>query len=205
MKTNILTLTTLALFPAVALTLTSCSSTPSTPPVESTSTASYQHGVPGGVFVQTHKLTAKVTDIDAAKRKVTLLTSDGKETVVKCGPEVINFDQIFVGDKLKVVVTEELVAYLGDAAAPANEGAGALVALAPKGAKPGGILAETVQVKAKITAIDLKKHKATLQFADGSTRTVAVRPDVDLTQRKLGEEVVIRTTGMLALSVEKPR
>ena len=66
------------------------------------------------------------------------------------------------------------------------------------------ICALTVQVTAKVTAIDLDHHKATLQFQDGTTRTVAVRQDVDLSQRQVGEEVVIRTTEVLAVSVEKP-
>jgi hypothetical protein len=61
-----------------------------------------------------------------------------------------------------------------------------------------------VQVTAKVTAIDLKHHKATLQLPDGTSKTFAVRPDVDLTQRKVGEEVVIRFTEALAISVEKP-
>ena len=78
------------------------------------------------------------------------------------------------------------------------------MALAPKGAKPGGIMAETTQVTAKVTAIDAEHHKATLQFEDGTTRTVAVRPDVDLSKRKVGEKVVIRTTEALAIPVEKP-
>ncbi len=188
----------------VVLAVASCSSTASRPTVETTSAASFQHGVPGGVVVATHKLTATVSAIDADSRKVTLVTPDGKKTAVKCGPEVINFEQIRVGDLLKVMVTEELVAYLADAGAPPNDGAAALVALAPKGARPGGVIADTVQMTAKVAAIDLKKHKATLQFPDGSTRIVAVRQDVDLAQRKIGEAVVIRTTEMLALTVEKP-
>ncbi len=89
-------------------------------------------------------------------------------------------------------------------ATPPSDSAITVVALAPKGAKPGGIVADTMQITAKVTAIDLMCHKATLQFPDGSTRTVAVRNDVDLTQRKVGEHVVIRTTGTLAISVEKP-
>jgi phage baseplate assembly protein gpV len=149
-------------------------------------------------------MTATVTDIDAAKRKVTLVTSDGEKTTVKCGPEVINFDQIRVGDQLKATVTEELAVAMAAEGAPPSDGGAAVVALAPKGAKPGGIVANTVQVTAKVTAIDLKHHKATLQFPDGTSKTVAVRPDVDLTQRKVGEEVVIRTTEAVALSVQKP-
>jgi len=84
------------------------------------------------------------------------------------------------------------------------DGDAALVALAPNGAKPGGFMANTTQVVAKVTAIDHKHRKATLRFPDGTTRTVAVRKDVDLTQRQVGEEVVIRATEALAISVEKP-
>lgn len=163
-----------------------------------------EKGVPGGVMVDTYEMTAAVTAVDTDKRKVTLVTPDGKKTVVKCGPEVVNFKQIQVGDQLKLTVTEELAVYMADAAAPADNGEAALVALAPKGAKPGGMLAETVQVTAKVTAIDLAHRKATLRFPDGSSKSVPVRKDVDLTKRHVGEEVVIRTTEALALSVDKP-
>jgi len=202
MKARTLNLVTLALFPAALLALTSCSSNP--PPPETSSATAYRPGVPGGVVVETHTLTAKVTDIEAAKREVTLVNSEGEKTTVKCGPDVINFDQIRVGDHLKVTVTDQLVAYLADAGAGLKDGGAGVVLLAPEGAKPGGVVANTVQVTAKVTAIDLRHHKATLQFPDGTTRTVAVRPDVDLTRRHVGEEVVLRITEMLAINVETP-
>jgi hypothetical protein len=66
------------------------------------------------------------------------------------------------------------------------------------------VVAQTVQVTAKVAEIDLKNHRATLEFPDGSKKTFAVRPDVDLTQRAIGEEVVIRATESVAISVEKP-
>jgi hypothetical protein len=84
--------------------------------------------------------------------------------------------------------------------APPSDGGADMVALAPKGAKPGGMMASTVQV----TAIDLKHHKASIQLPNGSSKSFDVRPDVDLTQRKVGEEVVLRFTEALAISVEKP-
>jgi hypothetical protein len=204
MNTNKLKWFLIALTPAAAIALASCSSTPSKPAGESTSTATYKQGVPGGIVVETHKITANVTAIDTAKRKVTLVTPDGKKTTVKCGPEVINFDQIHVGDQLKVMLTEELAISMATEGAPPSDGGATVVALAPQGAKPGGIMVDTVQVTAKVTAIDLEHHKATLQFPDGTTRTVAVRKDVDLTKRKVGEEVVLRSTEAFALSVEKP-
>jgi len=194
-------LTTLALLPAALLTFSSCSSTPK---IEPTTTAVYQQGVPGGVFVETYKNTATVTAIDAASRKVTMVTQDGRKETFKAAPEVVNFDQIRIGDQVKATVTEQLAVYMAKDNPPASEGEAALVALAPKGAKPGGLVASTVQVIAKVKAIDLKHHKATLSLPDGTTKTVAVRSDVDLTQRQVGEEVVIRCTEAMAIKVERP-
>ena len=193
----VLTPLTVALF-----ALTSCSSTP--PIGETASSTTYQEGVPGKVVVDTYQLNATVTGIDAANRKVTLVTRDGKQTIVKCGPEIINFDQIRVGDQVRVMATAELAVSMADASAPPSESGAGLVALAPKGAKPGGLMAETQQYTATVTAIGLKRHEATLQYPDGTTHKFVVRPDVDLSQRKVGEKVVIRVSISMALSVEKP-
>jgi len=169
---------------------------------EMTGAAAIAQGVPGGTAVQTYELTATVTAIDKANRRVTLLSPDGIKQTVKAGPEVVNFDQIHVGDQLKVRATQELVVYVVGAGETPDSGAAQLVALAPKGAKPGGIMATTTQLTAKVAAIDLEHHQATLQFADGTTRTVAVRDDVDLSKRKVGDQVVIRTTGSLLIQVQ---
>jgi len=163
-----------------------------------------KEGVPGGSVVQTYELKATVAALDKEKRKVTLVDAAGVKTTVKAGPEVVNFDQIRVGDELKITAAQELVVSVaGEGEAPSDGGA-QVVALAPKGAKPGGLMVETARVTAKVTAIDAEQHKATLQFEDGTTRTVAVRPDVDLSKRKVGEKVVIRTTEALAIRVVKP-
>lgn len=164
--------------------------------------AAFVEGTAGGVFVQTLEISAKVAAIDKASRKVTLVSDDGIKQVVRVGPEAINFDQIRVGDQLKVKLTEELVVEMGGK--DDVSGGAALVALAPKGAKPGGIIAEAVQVTGTVTAIDSAKRTATLKFEDGSTKTFPVRNDVDLAGRKVGDKVVFRVTESLAISVKKP-
>jgi hypothetical protein len=203
MKKQILKWAGVALLPAVMLALTSCSST-STDQGQGATVVATQPGVPGGVMVNTYEITATVTAIDAASRKLTLATPDGKKTEFKAGPDVVNFPQIQVGDQVKATVAEQVAVYLATDAPPPTDGAAAMVALAPVGAKPGALMASTVQVTATVTDINLKDHKATLQFPDGSTKTFKVRPDVDLTKRKVGEQVVIRYTEALAISVEKP-
>jgi Cu/Ag efflux protein CusF len=171
---------------------------------EAAGAAVVQEGVAGGTVVQTYELKATVTSLDKATRKVTLMDAAGIKTTVKAGPEVVNFDQIRVGDELHITAAQELVVSVAGEGETPSDGGAQMVALAPKGAKPGAIMAETTQVTAKVTAIDAAQHKATLQFEDGSTRTVAVRPDVDLSKRKIGDKVVIRTTGALAIRVVNP-
>jgi hypothetical protein len=163
--------------------------------------AAFVEGTAGGVFVQTQEVTAKVAAIDQAKRKVTLVSEDGIKQVVKVGPEAINFDQIRVGDQLTVTATEELAVEMSTPGDTTE--AAALVTLAPKGAKPGGVIAEAVQVTGTITAIDAGKRTATLKFEDGTTKTFPVRRDVDLSQRKAGDKVTFRVTEVMAIQVKK--
>ena len=189
---------------ALVVTLTACSSTTYGPIDDKNHDATYEKGVPGGTVVETYTLNATVTDIDASSRKVTLLASNGEKDTVKCGPDVLNFDQIHVGDVVKAIVTSELTVAMADASDPRISTADSTVALTPKGAKPGGLIAETQQYTATISALDLKKRQATLRFPDGSTRTFNVRQDVDLAQRKVGEQVNFRVAVAMALSITKP-
>ena len=201
MKRNTLNWAGLTLLSAAVLAFTSCSTEPKG---EGAGFAAVQPGVPGGVIVQTYKVTATVTAVDAASRKVTLTMADGAKTTVKAGPEVVNFDQIQVGDQVKAMVAEQLVMFMRKNGEPANDGEAAAVALAPVGAKPGILMANTVEVTGKVEAIDLAHRKATLRFPDGTTTTFKVRKDVDMTKGRIGDEVVFRTTEALAISVEKP-
>jgi hypothetical protein len=194
----------LTLVGAGTLALTSCSSTTYGPIDEKTQGATYEKGVPGGTVVETYDLTATVTDVDTAGRTVTLRANNGDKKTVKCGPDVVNFDQIRVGDVVKAKVTAELTVAMADAADAPTDSETAVVVLAPKGAKPGTLMAATQQYTATITAIDLKRRQATLHFPDGSNRTFAVRKDVDLTQRRVGEEVRFRVAMAMAIAMEKP-
>jgi hypothetical protein len=184
--------------------LIACTTTSPPPPGTANSTAAVAEGVPGGVFVNTVEVSVKITAVDTAKRKLTLLLPNGEKTTVKVGPEVINFDQIQRGDLVTATLTEETVIYLDEEGVATTDGAAVMVALAPKGAKPGGLVAGTVQVTATVAAIDPAKRTATLRFEDGHTETFPVRADIDLSQRKVGEKVVFLVTEMIAISVEKP-
>lgn len=159
-------------------------------------------GVPGGVTTQVEQVSAVVSAIDPAKRSFTLEDAQGHRRSFTAGPEMINFPQLKVGDKVNATVAVEQVVYLREPGAASEDGAAGLVATAPEGSKPGMLVADTVEVTAVVKAIDSKRHTATLEFADGTRKTVQVRPDVQLKDEYLNSQVVIRLSSALAIRVE---
>jgi len=159
-------------------------------------------GVPGGVTITTTEAKGTVAAIDLATRKVTIKGEDGTERSLTVGPDAVNLPQVNVGDVVRLRVSEELAVSVM-ASSTEQDGAAAGVILAPEGAKPAGILVQATRVTATVTAIDTAKHTATITFADGTTRTVLVRPDIDLTKHKLGEKVQFTLTESVAVSVDK--
>ena len=189
-----------ALLAATMLAMTSLAQDPG---VES-SVIVTEEGVPGGIRVDTYELTATVDAVNAASRELTLVAADGSTTVLVAGPDVVNFDQIQVGDEVKAMTAEQLVVFMRKSGEPSNDGEEGVVALAAVGEKPGAFVANTVEATATVEALDLSHRKATLRFPSGVTRSYAVREDVDMTQAKLGDEIVIQSTQVVAISVEKP-
>jgi len=197
MNTRIFHAKVLFLLAAFLLGLTACAAVSGTEETEVIETPD------GVILVDTFTTTATVTGIDAAKRKVTLVSPDGKKTTYKAGPEVVNFGQIRIGDQVKATLTEQAAVFIGHGAPP-SAAAVRGVALAPVGAKPGGAVVDTMQLTAKVTAVDLKHRKVTFELPGGTTKKVKVGKKVDLSSVIPGDDVTIVVTEGLAIKVEKP-
>ena len=64
------------------------------------------------------------------------------------------------------------------------------------------LVAEETKVVARVKSINTEARTASLEFPDSTFRTVAVRPDVDLSKYKVGDNVVIRATTSLTVLTE---
>ena len=188
------------------LVLTSCSSTsPAAKPFGETTRATiYEEGVPGGVIIETTRINATVVAIDTTNRAVTLAVPDGRQKVIGCGPEVVNFNQIRVGDRVNAVIKSQLALALAEADIPRLDASTTAAVLFPKGDKPGGVMAKTQEYTATITDINRNRREVTLRLPDDTKRTFTVRPDIDLSQRKTGQQVAVRVTVAVDISVEAP-
>ncbi len=159
-------------------------------------------GIPGGIDTRVTQLKATVKAIDYKTRQVTLEDEQGRQKTLTVGPEAVNFNQVEKGDTVNIAYVEELVVFLKEKGAPSHSGVAALAGRAPEGSKPQAVIAETVELTAVVTDVDLDNHTATLKFPSGVTRVVPVRADVALSKDQVGREMVFQSTEAMVLSVE---
>jgi hypothetical protein len=167
--------------------------------------AAQHDGGAGLVAGDAVQLEATVKAVDKETRSVTLEAETGRTVTLKAGPEVKNFDQIQVGDKVQVDYVEALAIHVEKAGGSPMAEVGAAIEKALPGQKPAVAVAGTVEIKAKVTAIDKGKRTVTLKGPEGNERTVKVDPKVKrFDELAVGDDVVVRYTEAIAIAVKKP-
>lgn len=184
---------------AAALAFVSCSKEL---PTETQTVIKLEKSVPGSEITSVTTFQATVTAVDPKKREVTVVTKESKALRFEAGPEVVNFDQIEVGDQLTMSLTEELQIRLAKPGEKIEDETTGLIELPPVGKKPGMRTTEITQSSAVISVIDSAKRKVTLTFTDGSKETFSVRDDIDLKERAVGETVFFKTTSIYEITLK---
>jgi hypothetical protein len=145
--------------------------------------------------------TATIEAIDSTTRQVTLKNEKGEEDTFVVGSDVKRFDELKVGDKVKLTYVESLVFQLrkpGDASNPAADNAAFTRA---KGALPGGTVARQQKTTVTVKAIDLAVPSITVTTADGRTVTRKIEDKKNLDGVKVGDRIDITYTEAILTSV----
>ena len=146
--------------------------------------------------------TATIMAIDKTGRMVTLKDEKGVEDTVSVGPEVKRFDELKVGDKVKITYTESLVLEVRKPGDPApTSGAAAGVGRATSG-PPGAVAAIQQTTSVEVLAIDMKVPSITVKTADGRTVVRKVENVKNLEGVKVGDKIDITYTQSMALEIE---
>ena len=150
-------------------------------------------------------ITAEVVAIDRVDRALALLGPEGNVVAVEVSHAARNFDQIEVGDMVKVAYYESVALYLGKRGQKPEGNAGLVTARSVKGDMPAGIAVEAVDISAEVQAIDKQKRAVTLELPDGRKVTTKVDKSAKAFDTlKVGDSIHARYTEAIAISVEKP-
>jgi hypothetical protein len=150
------------------------------------------------------KVTATVEKVDFAKRKVSVLFDDGKKKTLRADDSVRNLAQVKVGDHLTLTYADEIVILVGKTKETAGAAGADLVSVAPKGSKPGAVMAQTTSLTAKVLSVDPVKRRVVLEEPDGKNKTVKLSKKVsNLDQLKPGETIDMIVTEELVINVTR--
>lgn len=158
--------------------------------------------IPGRVVTSTVRSAAIVEAVDKETRELRLIDASGKRFSIVADEMVANFDQIEPRDRIVTEYLESIAIFVVPAGAPAM-GDAAAVELAPLGGKPGIKAADTFMISATVESVNLTDRIATLHTKDGGTRIIKVADDVPLDLIEVGDEVRLRITEAIAISVRK--
>lgn len=155
----------------------------------------------GVIVVDRMTVNATVVSKNMDKGKITLKSDAGGKSTFKVGKDIGDISGINVGDRVKAVVTEEVAVVVG-ADVPDTIAAAGGVMVAPDGSA-AGTLVETMKMTGVVASVDARKRKVTFNLEDGSSKTVKVSKDMDLSLLPVGETVTVQVGIGVALSIEK--
>ncbi len=159
---------------------------------------------PGGMFGEERTGTATVTAINKDTREVTLKGADGQEIIFQAGPEVRNFAQIQVGDKVTATTYQSLAIFVTPPGETPSSSETESFERAALGEKPAGSYTRTVGISATVEALDLDNREITLRGPKGKTVTLKVGEHVKrLGEVKVGDMVTAEYTELVEISVSK--
>jgi hypothetical protein len=156
--------------------------------------------LPGRVITSTERREAIVESVNKETREITVIDADGKMHRFVAGEMVANFDQIESRDRIVTEYLESVAVFVVPEGTPEMGDMG-LVEVAPLGEKPGIAMADTYMVAARVDAVDTAARIVTLRGKDGFQTAIRAADDIELANLKVGDEVRMRVTEAVAISV----
>jgi hypothetical protein len=201
--------TAILLLPAavLALALASCSSPPPPPvpppaaPAPAASAPAHPGLIDAGVIMDTASGLVTVESIDAAERTLLLKRADGTTFTFKAGPEVRRFKEIKVGDQIMSTVTDNATIFVLKGEMTPSAAARQAIVRTPEGQNLGAIVVNAINMNAKVLDVDLVNRRVLLQYGPDQTKSVKVRPSVDLGRVAVGDTVLVRGTRTISIMV----
>ena len=165
-------------------------------PVDESSTVS----LPGRVVTSTARREAIVESVNRETREIRVVDAEGRIHTFVAGDMVANFDRIEPRDRIVTEYLESVAVFVAPEGMPVLGDAG-MVEVAPQGEKPGVMMADTFMVAATIDAIDPAERLVTLRDDEGFQTTTRVADDIELDDFQVGDQVRMRVTEAVAISV----
>jgi hypothetical protein len=170
--------------------LASCAAHPSAPTAPTTLAKAVTEGV---------TVSAKLIQVNRAKRLVTLELSDGRRVTARVHARAGSLDALQLGDVVRVTYYES-IAY--DVRAPGTAPPADASTISPT-SPPEMADARSVTITSRVTAVDESAGTLTLQAPDADPLTVRVKHPDTLRSVRVGDLADVTLTEAVAVAIDK--
>ena len=127
----------------------------------------------------------------------------GTAVVFRASPEVVNYDQLKVGDKITLDYFESVAVGMADPADPGTALGEIVVGAAAAGEKPGLAALGSGSLVVEFLSYDTLTNSATLRLPDGTIERVAVAPEMRsfAAARSPGDRIAVAVDRAMAIQV----
>jgi Cu/Ag efflux protein CusF len=147
--------------------------------------------------------TATIQAIDSTARTVTLLDDRGQTDTYSAGTEVQRFDELKVGDKVKITYYESTVLQIRKPGETPGAAATEAALTRGKGALPAATYGVQDKMTVTVKSIDPEMPSITVTTPDGRVVTRKVENKKNLEGVKVGDQIDITYTRAFLTSVER--
>ena len=159
---------------------------------------------PGRIVSTLVKSGAIVEAVNRETRELKLIDAQGNRFSVFADKLVRNFDQIEPRDRIIVEYLESVALVVAPEGSEPPIWDAAKITVAPAGDKPGIEGVETHLLVATVQAINATDRLVTLETEFGDQRTIKVSEQARLDLVEIGDQVRLRVTRAIAVSVVAP-
>ncbi|MBP7241538.1 hypothetical protein [Amaricoccus sp.] len=152
------------------------------------------------------EVSATVTAVDPATRRIDLATASGETLTLTASPDMRNFDQIEPGDVATMQMFGSMSVRVADSAAPNQTDTFAMIGRAPEGTRPGSVFGAVTTTTVVFLSYDARSFEATVALPSGEVRVAPVEPGMRsfAAARTRGERIEVTISDAVALFVDPP-
>jgi hypothetical protein len=159
----------------------------------------YAADPPGAVVTDVAETVVTVTAVDQVARTVTVQRQDGELVTITVPSESQNLDQVYPGARFLVRYLQSVAVFISPTGGEPSADVASSVQMAEKGANPGGVITQVVQVQVRVDAIDYDNRTVVLTGPEGNSFKLTVDDRVKrFNEVKVGDIVVVGYTQALA-------
>ncbi|MDV7142764.1 hypothetical protein R3X27_08715 [Tropicimonas sp. TH_r6] len=139
------------------------------------------------------------------EKRLFKVSGKGGSVVFRAGPQVVNFDEMMIGDQVSLEYQQSVAVGMADPADPGTALGEVVAGAAMEGEKPAGAVIGSGSTVVEFLSYDELTHTVVIRLNDGTVERIYVEKEMRkfAAARQAGDRVAVAVDRALAIAVTK--